>query len=308
MQLSIRHADELSATAYPLESGGPAPWQRSADAWCCDVPLTPCPADHIIVPSLALATPARYRFELRTGGSATPLHPVPAEPSDVSRAEPPSPAVRSEIDCWHTSAPLDDAVVRVIVEGGETARHLLTVSVRPLSIDPVPPAASANVTAPAPKPLSQMTANPAIAARICSPTALAMAIDATPSGWLELVADCRDPATGMYGVWPYAIRAAARIGRLGAVELISDWTTVLRLLAAGIRPVASIRYGEGQLEGAPMKSTGGHLVVLYGLEGGCALVADPAAAEPASVLRRYPLEAFSQAWLAYRGAAYIVPA
>ena len=50
-------------------------------------------------------------------------------------------------------------------------------------------------------------------------------------------------------------------------------------------------------------------MVLYGVEfegeSGFALVMDPAAESHAEVARRYPLEAFSQAWLGQRGGAYL---
>ena len=58
-----------------------------------------------------------------------------------------------------------------------------------------------------------------------------------------------------------------------------------------------------------MQQTGGHLVVLYGLEfegeHGYALVMDPAAPSTAQVARRYPLKAFSDAWLSHRGGTYL---
>ena len=67
--------------------------------------------------------------------------------------------------------------------------------------------------------------------------------------------------------------------------------------------------GKDDLPGAPMQQTGGHLVVLYGLEfegeHGYALVMDPGAASAAEVARRYPLKAFSDAWLSHRGGAYL---
>ena len=70
--------------------------------------------------------------------------------------------------------------------------------------------------------------------------------------------------------------------------------------------VASIRYAAGELPGAPMLATGGHLVVVTGVDGEAVLVNDPAAPYHGTVSRRYPLAAFSRAWFRHRGAVYIV--
>jgi hypothetical protein len=51
------------------------------------------------------------------------------------------------------------------------------------------------------------------------------------------------------------------------------------------------------------------LVVLYGIEfeqnEGFALVMDPAGDTADHVAQRYPLQAFSDAWLRHRGGAYV---
>ena len=122
----------------------------------------------------------------------------------------------------------------------------------------------------------------------------------------HVIKSCNDPVTGMYGLWPLAIRAAANAGFIGAVELFSDWTPALTCLSAGLPLVASIRYGQGELPGAPMPATGGHLVVVTGVDGDQVLINDPAAANHGTVSRRYPLAAFSRAWFRHRGAVYIV--
>jgi hypothetical protein len=90
------------------------------------------------------------------------------------------------------------------------------------------------------------------------------------------------------------------------VELFSSWDPALACLRAGLPLVASIRYGAGELPGAPMNATGGHLVVVHGLAGRDVLVHDPAAAHHGAVMRRYPVDAFSRAWFRHRGAVYIL--
>ena len=87
--------------------------------------------------------------------------------------------------------------------------------------------------------------------------------------------------------------------RLGEIE------TVLR---SGAPIVCSIRFAKGALPGAPLAQSAGHLVVLYGIEfeqnEGFVLVMDPAGDSAADVAKRYPLQAFSDAWISHRGGAY----
>ena len=87
----------------------------------------------------------------------------------------------------------------------------------------------------------------------------------------------------------------------------------MSVLQAGCPVVCSIRFAEGALPDAPLPKSAGHLVVLYGIEftgenstrEGYALVMDPAGKDADAVARRYPLQAFSDAWLTYRGGAYL---
>ena len=93
--------------------------------------------------------------------------------------------------------------------------------------------------------------------------------------------------------------------RVAAVETFSDWQTALTCLQAGVPLVCSIDFKRGKLDGAPMQQTGGHLVVLYGIEGDNVLVKDPGGADQQAVERRYNGNQFSSAWLGRRGAAYV---
>ena len=68
--------------------------------------------------------------------------------------------------------------------------------------------------------------------------------------------------------------------------------------------VASVRFRAGELPNSPMPATGGHLVLLRGIEGGTVRVNDPAA-PPGAVDRRYDARAFAAAWMRERGAAYV---
>ena len=71
-----------------------------------------------------------------------------------------------------------------------------------------------------------------------------------------------------------------------------------RFIAAGIPLAASIRFSRGQLTGAPISATSGHLVVITGFtSNGDVVVNDPAARTDASVRRTYDRGQFERAWL-----------
>ncbi|MFM7119910.1 MAG: C39 family peptidase [Gammaproteobacteria bacterium] len=291
-----------------------------------DIVLPDLPAGTLLVPSCALAdTPhVAHRWTLRAGAGAAawalPWVRPPAGPITGPRPKPQpesDPRARTAIDCFEIHAPLcGDATgpVRLCLEvEGPTAprRYLITVSARAHQLEHAPTPSTtvapiANVPA-----LSQMTADAAIARRICSPTSLTMALmaltgDTQADVWRHIVTECHDPATGMYGIWPLALAAAARRGHPGAVELFSDWSAPLSALQRGIPVVTSIRFGADALPGAPLRETAGHLVVVVGAGPETIIVHDPAAPTPDTVARRYPAEAFARAWLANRGAAYIL--
>lgn len=119
----------------------------------------------------------------------------------------------------------------------------------------------------------------------------------------SVVDACRDPQTGLYGVWPLNIVQAGLRGFTGAVELVSDWTA----LESYDSPfIASISFAKGELDGAPLEQTGGHLVVVCGTTSDRVLCNDPAAPTASTVARSYDLEQFSKAWLSSRGAAYLL--
>ena len=134
---------------------------------------------------------------------------------------------------------------------------------------------------------------------------MALGLEADPD-FRNFVASAVHPPTGMCGVWPHNLWAAARRGQLAGVELVSSWEGVRQAMANGAPVVASIRFRDGELANSPMSATGGHLVLVRGIDGGTVLVNenDPAA-PPGEVERRYDARAFAAAWMHYRGAAYV---
>jgi hypothetical protein len=122
----------------------------------------------------------------------------------------------------------------------------------------------------------------------------------------RLAAEMFHPALDRYGVWPAAIRAAAHRGVLGYLLRFPDWASAHWCLANGLPVIASVRYAAGELEGAAITETAGHLLVLTGNEAGEVLVNDPAASEPASVPRRYRRDELIRIWLERAGVGYVL--
>ncbi|MGE0623298.1 MAG: C39 family peptidase [Pseudomonadales bacterium] len=308
---TLRFADPITVNQYPLPIAGPAEWRRQADGtWQASVSLPTLPAGHMIVPSLSVLERHDYRFafSLVTEERTYALRSFPSLEDDGAFQDPSDAVVRTAIDCYHLQSAPGACRLDVRYQGhGPPSRYLLSISMRPTEMDVVAGPLPA-LRAPAPPRRSQMLANPRIAARICSPMSTAMVIGTHRPhvDYDAVVTACLDRVTGMYGLWPLAIRAASRHGLIGAVELVDGWPPVLACLARGLPVVASIRYAPDALPGAPQRATGGHLVVVHGVESETVLVNDPAAPDHGSVVRRYPAAAFAEAWFRHRGAAYML--
>jgi hypothetical protein len=269
------------------------------------------PAAHLL-PSLAplAAAPAAFRFELsvRAAGEWSPwvatltvgdaeIAPLPAAAGpltvdvDELRASPPAEAIRLRVRCRGALATPWLAALSAAGVGG---------------VDSEAPAAP-GVRLPVPS-LSQMTEDPAIALRICSPTSVAMVLGywGRPTPAAVVAADVFHRATDRYGVWPAAIRAAAARGVAGYLIRFPDWSAAAWCLARGIPIIASIRYAAGELTGAAVEETTGHLVVLTGYENGVVLVNDPAAPTGDTVPRRYRRDELTRAWLERAGVGYVL--
>ncbi len=319
MNQAIRLADRSIEKLYPLPVDGEANWYAGPglNSWQADIALPALPKDHIIVPSyVQLHDHDRYHFEFCNGDTKSILQYVPgrAEQQENARTEVVAgkvAAVSTHIDCWHTTTDTAASTVTVVVESADKPHsYLLVVSLRPLCMVPEIPVTGGKVIVPVPASISQMQADAAVARRICSPTALQMALSKfshSPS-WEATVNACYDPISKAYGSWPLAIRWAGDQGVVGAVEAFAHWADALALLQQQIPMVCSIRFDTGKLKHAPLTETPGHLVLLYGVDGDEVLVKDPAAADHQEVERRYALEEFINAWLSRRGAAYILAA
>lgn len=159
----------------------------------------------------------------------------------------------------------------------------------------------------------------------CSPTSLAMILAyyhrlpaASSYAWVskryadrwvdEVARRTYDWGFGGTGNWPFNTGYASSLGLFGFVTRLDNLAQAERFIAAGIPLEASISFGTGQLKGAPISSTPGHLVVIVGFTAkGDVVVNDPAAASNATVRRVYKRAQFEKAWLGKSdGTVYVV--
>jgi hypothetical protein len=158
----------------------------------------------------------------------------------------------------------------------------------------------------------------------CSPTSTSMVLgfwDALPSRralrWLPdgtpqkpVVHAARRVYDYRYdgaGNWPYNTAYAGTRGLDAYVTRLPSLRAAERYIRAGIPLVASIAFGPGELDGAPIGSTNGHLMVIRGFTGsGDVIVNDPAAASRRGVRRVYDRGQFEDAWIPSTGGVVYV--
>ncbi|MFI5361158.1 MAG: C39 family peptidase [Elusimicrobiota bacterium] len=184
-----------------------------------------------------------------------------------------------------------------------------------LSDGDAPPAAPAFSTGPwvrelAVAPRSQLDEQEKYKHDICSPTSLAMVLEfwGRRKSTEDVALAVRDRTSTLFGNWPanaaYAAASGldARVARLESVADLQDE------IAAGRPVVVSIAFGEGELPGAPIRRTGGHLIVVSGFTAdGNVIVDDPAGRGRDQVRRTYGRAAFHAAWrVRKRGLAYLI--
>ena len=145
--------------------------------------------------------------------------------------------------------------------------------------------------------------------RLCSPTSLAMALNVLGirTDPVQVASAVYDDRAHIYGNWTLNTAYASRLGcealvtRFTRLEQLENFLTEKSLVAA------SMAYEKGELSGAAVVQTPGHLVLLCGWENGKIRVADPAAGTDKEVIRFYDAAEFARAWLKRKGGvAYLV--
>ena len=155
----------------------------------------------------------------------------------------------------------------------------------------------------------------------CSPTALSMVL----AHWLSddspceprvraAVAGVYDPVYRGHGNWPFNTAYAFHTAREAGVDLqayvirLPDLAAAEPYLAAGIPLILSYGWRPGELTGAPVPSSNGHLVVLAGFDSrGDPIVHDPAAPTNATVRRTYRRAEVERLWQSHSaGTTYAI--
>ena len=124
-----------------------------------------------------------------------------------------------------------------------------------------------------------------------------------PAPWVDYAArKTYDAAYEGTGNWPFNTAYAAPLAGHAFVTRLRSLREAETFIAAGIPLVASVSWGPGELSGAPVSSSNGHLVVIVGFTGsGDVVVNDPAAPTAAGVRHVYDRAQFENAWLPTSG-------
>jgi hypothetical protein len=280
-------------------------------------PWRPRRATRHLLPAFSALSPIDYsvRFELSVlaGGAWSPwVGTVTIGSASFAPLAAEAPGLRADVDVLTASPPAEQVRMRLRLRADDTASllaapWLLTLSACDLAAaEPaVASDASARLAVPA---LSQMREGGALGPRVCSPTSVAMVLAylGAPDSVARLAAEMFHPGLDIYGVWPAGICAAGRRGVLGYLLRFPDWAGARWCLDHGQPIVASVRYAAGELAGAAVGETPGHLLVLAGYEGEDVLVNDPAAPDTATVPRRYRLAQLTRVWLERAGVGYVL--
>jgi hypothetical protein len=117
-----------------------------------------------------------------------------------------------------------------------------------------------------------------------------------------------DTAYDGAGNWPFNTAYAAEHGLTAYVTRFYSLSQVERWVQAHVPIAISIAFAPGELPGAPISSTSGHLLVVRGFtRSGDPIVNDPAAANDAAVRIVYPRAALERAWQrGSHGTAYVI--
>lgn len=256
----------------------------------------------------------RVRLRARVGGAWTPWAPLgvygggPGLPRSEVGPDParievqidtallPSPSTRAEVRLELASSP-DGRAPRV--------RRLALLAWRAGAAPRLEPPRAGACEVDVPE-RSQAVEDPEIASRICSPTSLSMVL----ARWgrvlptAEVARRVYDHGAKIYGNWSFNVAFAASLGLEATVARFESFGPLEDELAAGRPVVLSHRYRRGEVQGAAVSQTDGHLIVARGLTAeGDVIVNDPAAdpREGEPIRRVYRRADLARSWLGNAG-------
>ena len=100
---------------------------------------------------------------------------------------------------------------------------------------------------------------------------------------------------------------ASTLGLTGYITRFYSFAHAASWIKAGIPLIISIAFKAGELPGAPISKTNGHLIVVRGFDkNGDVIVNDPAAKDNESVQLVYPRAALEAAWSHSHRTAYVI--
>ncbi|MDB5027045.1 MAG: peptidase, partial [Candidatus Eremiobacteraeota bacterium] len=108
---------------------------------------------------------------------------------------------------------------------------------------------------------------------------------------------------GGTGNWAFSAAFAGARGLRGAVAYVRGIDHVASFVEAGLPVAISVGWRAGELPGAPIEHSDGHLLVVRGVDRSYVAVNDPA--HP-WVATRYPRAALDLAFRAHGGVAYLI--
>lgn len=149
-----------------------------------------------------------------------------------------------------------------------------------------------------PSRIAQYAVCATLGGRICGPSSLtmglrALGIEADPA---QVAAGAYDPWGDIYGNWSYLADEASRRGAAAWVERGGGPIRLAEHLARGRYAIVSLRWGPGELAGAPSAQTQGHLVLAVGATPEHLEVLDPAFRDPGVGVTAYPWQDVVRCW------------
>lgn len=143
----------------------------------------------------------------------------------------------------------------------------------------------------------------------CSPTSTSMVLGFLMNDTSSCETRVRAATAGVYdwiyggyGNWPFNTAYAARFGFNAYVARFTSMRDVENWVALGIPVVFSFAWSSGELTGAAISSSSGHLAVIVGFDAnGNPIVNDPAASTDATVRRTYLRSELEPLWLSRSG-------
>lgn len=150
----------------------------------------------------------------------------------------------------------------------------------------------------------------------CSPTSTSMVLEywsqqqQKPSLNLSVpdaAAACYDWVYDGTGNWPFNTAFASSLGLFGIVTRLYSMSEAEQWIKAGVPLIISISFKAGELPGAPISKTNGHLIVVRGFAAnGDVIVNDPAGRDNGAVQFTYPRAALEAAWTHSHRTAYLI--